>query len=136
MATLPPFFATGTRKGLVVDIRSSGFDVGDGTYTGFSDFSTALKGEIDFLGHHSTFTLNLQLTDRDPAAQNGPASVTFNANTDANARYTVAGAVLQVDATFAGKSERIAIKRISSGKVTQVAFSNDQNRTVKLVAKS
>jgi hypothetical protein len=135
MATLPPFFAKGTAKGLNVDIRSSGFDVGDGTYDQFSDFMAALSGSIDFLGNHSTFKLNLQLTDQNPGAQSGPAKITFGTSADANARYTVNGAVLHIDARFGGKAETIEIKPISGGKVTQVAFAGEQNRTVKLVRK-
>jgi len=84
MAKLTAYFGThdGSQK-IYVGI----FSVGSGTFTVFSDPEVGFAGSYQAFGQAGSFTIDIRLTDDNPAATSGPCEVTLNAQIDSAAQY-------------------------------------------------
>lgn len=71
---------------------------GAGQYTEVGDFLVSFTGDATLDCFGGAFSVTVQLTDGNPGATSGPASVSFNGNVDSGATYEVTddGAQLQV----------------------------------------
>lgn len=135
MATLAPYFAIGTTTGSKESIwvKILGYqNVGSGSFEAFSDFAADFKGRISTIFYKGDLDLQMELTDHDPAATSGPATVTINGVTDAGAKYSTASGTLTVKATFDGEAQDMMIRRISGGGETEINLKGAQNRSIHL----
>lgn len=110
MATLPPFFASGTGTGSneKIEVKVIIWDnVGSGTFSSFSTFQAAFQGQISNIFYNGPLNLSLALTDQNPGASSGPASISVNNLSDSNAQYQVNGSQISVNANLGGKPETI-----------------------------
>ena len=110
MATLPPFFASGTTTGSneKIEVKIIIWDnVGSGSFTSFSTFQATFQGQIDSIFFKGSLNISLELTDQNPGASSGPASITVNGLSDGSATYQVNSNQISVNATLGGKSETI-----------------------------
>lgn len=129
MATLQPYFGSGTQSGSKEDIKKQvifWIKVGEGTIGVLSDFEFTFDGSA--LSYN--FDLAVNLTDQDPGANSGSCSVTYNGNTDSNASYVVDGSKIKISAGFSGKSETFII--YPDGDKTMIDTSGEKNITVRL----
>lgn len=111
MATLPPYFGPGTR-GEPVQLKAHLVvwpTVGSGRFTAFGEYAASFECTYRILGFSGSVSLSITLTDRDPAATSGPATVVCNGRTDANARYSAADAALTVTTSAIGDPGRFTV---------------------------
>ncbi|MFB1481444.1 hypothetical protein [Corallococcus sp. RDP092CA] len=131
MATLQPFFASGTQTGSKEIIETQivfWVNIGTGVFSNFNNFSASFQGTIDTAFYKGPLNLDIQLTDESPGAQRGPARVTVNGSADNNATYQVQGHQLIINATISGKAESIAIYQGDGG--TYLGLNGAVSRTV------
>jgi hypothetical protein len=104
MATLPPYFGPGT-DGQTVKIEAHLLawpTVGTGRFTAFSEYSASFTGTYKIVTYSGDVSLSITLTDQNPGATSGPATMVVNGKTDTNARYSVSGNALTVTTTALG----------------------------------
>lgn len=111
MATLPPYFGPGTSGEAVKVEAHLGVwpTVGTGRFTVFNDYSASFSGNYSILTYSGDVSLTITLTDQNPSASSGPATVVCNGNTDTNAQYSVSGNTLTVATTAIGANGSFAI---------------------------
>ena len=88
MATLPPFFASGTTSGSneKIEVKIIIWDnVGSGTFSSFSTFQAAFQGQIDSIFFKGPLNISLALTDQNPGASSGPASFRVHNRSESHA---------------------------------------------------
>jgi hypothetical protein len=71
------------------------FEVGMGSFTGFSDTDVGFAGSYKAFGQAGNFNIRIRLTDTKPATS-GSCEVTLNASSDAAAKYAIQGAKLTI----------------------------------------
>jgi hypothetical protein len=72
------------------------FSVGQGAFKHFDQFEAAFNGSYNAFGQSGTFDIQLALTDKNPAAQNGPCTITLNGKTDNAAKYDASNGKLAI----------------------------------------
>lgn len=99
MATLTPYFASGITVGesYTVQTKILGWDlVGNGQFSAFSEYNMAFAITTAFSTDWDGMALSVTLTDKDPDATSGTASVVFDEVGDDNATYSVSEGSLTV----------------------------------------
>ncbi len=88
MATLDPYFGkhTGACK-----IYLSSYSVGSGNFQTFTSTQMDFAGSYQVFLISGNFTIEIKLTDNNPAAASGPCEITLNGQTDSAATYQVNG---------------------------------------------
>jgi hypothetical protein len=135
MATLTPFFASGTKTGsretIEVKVLFVWDSVGNGSVSAFSQFQIGFEGQISSVFYKGAFNLSLALSDQNPASTSGPAAVTINGQSDDNAKYQVNGNQLTVNATLGGKSETMTFYAGDGGTYVSLGGVVSQNLWLK-----
>jgi hypothetical protein len=136
MATLIPYFSQSASSGAKRSIWAqfgAFFNVGSGSYTGFSDYAAQFVGVIDTIFYKGTLNLGLALTDQNPEAASGPASFSINGSSADSASYVVDGNTLIVTAKFSnGSQETVKFQRSGDGRETYLALSGAYGANVHL----
>lgn len=84
-------------------------NAGEGRVIASDDFYLAVEGRISVIGHERNFALQIALSDKDPAATVGPASIRFDDEIDGEAVYRIDGEKLVVLGQIKGDTVRIEL---------------------------
>ena len=135
MASLADFVATKTYEGQEIEVKAHKVvwvNVGQGKVAKYSDHEVNIAGSISILGFNGDLNIHLQLTDKNPAATNGPCTLQLNSFTDENARYETEKDTLTVYAVLGEKEQNISILRCNDGEQTECKLFGHVNQTVHL----
>ena len=105
-------------------------NVGSGTFTVFDEFNVSFLGQIDTTLYTGPMKLILSLTDKDPGAQQGPATLSVYGSDDPSAKYQITSNQLVIHARLKGKSMRFSIHPGDGG--TYLGMSGPLNKAVLL----
>lgn len=118
MATLPPYFGPGTNGQpckIEAQLGPIWPTIGSGNFTAFGEFNASFTGTYSVPGYSGNGNLSVTLTDQNPGATSGPATVVVNGNTDTNAHYSVSGNTLTLTTTAIGNPGSLAISSGDGG---------------------
>jgi len=135
MATIPPFIAKGTAVGQKQTVKTKKIvwlPVGNGVVSACSDYEIGVTGTINVVIYSGPLNIQLQLTDKDPAAKTGSCILQLNTHTDENATYQAKGKVLTVTAVLGGQKQNISITPCNGGTQTECRLFGRVDETVHL----
>ncbi len=108
------------------------FPVGTGTVTAFEPYAFRFEGNVASMLFTGDLVIDLELLDRDAAAEAGPCFVGLNARRSMSAHYRIDGDRLVIAAQFDEYDQEVAIRRSPCGRQTLIACSGRYNTVVRL----
>ncbi len=135
VAKIVDYVADKAYAGQVIEVKAKKVvwvKVGQGIVKAISDHAVIIEGKISIMGYSGDLNINLELTDGDPTASEGPCVLRLNTLVDKGAKYETAKNLLTVYAELGGKEQNISITPCNNGEQTECKLFGHVNQVVHL----